>query len=148
MTRPRLPESRLPSTLAAMKKPRPKISRRQRRRLSGEGWAGEGAAAPEAGPLPCPLCHRPMIPGPSLDRHHPLPRSHGGQETVTMHKICHRAIHAMLNERELAEDFGGEFADFAKLRAHPPLAQFVAWVRKRPPEYYDRTRWSKARRFK
>lgn len=85
-----------------------------------------------------------MIPGPSLDRHHPVPRSHGGAETVTMHKICHRAIHAMLSERELADDF----ADFDRLRVHPPLAQFVAWVRKRPPEYYDRTRWSKSRRQK
>jgi len=92
----------------------------------------------------CPLCDRPMIAGPSLDQHHPVPRSHGGQETVTMHKICHRAIHAMLSERELAEEFSG----FETLRAHPLLAQFIAWVKKRPPEYYDRTRWSRSRRFK
>ena len=85
-----------------------------------------------------------MIAGPSLDQHHPVPRSHGGRETVIMHKICHRAIHAMLSERELAE----EFSDFAALRTHPTLAQFIAWVQKRPPEYYDRTRWSKSRRFK
>ena len=123
-----------------MKKPRPKISRRQRRRL-----AGIPQPAPAEGRATCPLCARPMIPGPSLDRHHPRPRSHGGSATVTMHKICHRAIHAMLSERELAEDFG---EDFARLRAHPQLAQFVAWVRKRPPEYYDRTRWSRQRREK
>ncbi len=112
--------------------------------MAGLGMGAAAAAAPASRPPICPLCHRPMIPGPSLDRHHPLPRSHGGQETVTMHKICHRAIHAMLSERELADGF----ADFARLRAHPPLAQFIAWVKKRPPEYYDRTRWSKARRFK
>ena len=127
-----------------MKKQRPKISRRRARLL-----AGKGVAAADPAPAPCPLCQRPMVPGPSLDRHHTLPRSHGGSATVTMHKICHRAIHAMLSERELAEDFaGGASGDFARLRAHPPLAQFVAWVRKRPPEYYDRTRWSKARREK
>lgn len=85
-----------------------------------------------------------MIAGPSLDQHHPVPRSHGGRETVTMHKICHRAIHAMLSERELAEAFSG----FDRLRAHPLLAQFIAWVKKRPPEYYDRTRWSRRRRAK
>ena len=61
-----------------------------------------------------------------------------------MHKICHRAIHAMLSERELAEEYAG----FEKLRTHPMLAQFIAWVKKRPPEYYDRTRWSRSRRFK
>jgi hypothetical protein len=92
----------------------------------------------------CPLCNRPMVAGPSLDRHHPVPRSHGGQETVTLHKICHRAIHAMLSEQELAE----EFSALERLRTHPLLAQFIAWVQKRPPEYYDRTRWSKSRRFK
>jgi hypothetical protein len=93
---------------------------------------------------PCPLCDRPMVAGPSLDQHHPVPRSRGGRETVTMHKICHRAIHAMLSERELAEDY----AAFDALRTHPMLAQFIAWVRKRPPDYYDRTRWSRSRRFK
>ena len=92
----------------------------------------------------CPLCDRPMLTGPSLDAHHPLPRSRGGHETVIMHKICHRAIHAMLSERELAE----EYSAFGKLRAHPMLAQFIAWVKKRPPEYYDRTRWSRSRRYK
>jgi hypothetical protein len=95
-------------------------------------------------PARCPLCGRPMIAGPSLDQHHPVPRSHGGRETVVMHKICHRAIHAMLSERELAS----EYAAFEALRAHPMLAQFIAWVKKRPPEYYDRTRWSRSRRFK
>jgi hypothetical protein len=108
--------------------------RRVKRRVAGNG-----------DPVgPCPLCDRPMIAGPSLDRHHPLPRSRGGRETVTMHKICHRAIHAMLSERELADGY----ADFGALRTHPTLAQFIVWVKKRPPEYYDRTRWSRSRRFK
>lgn len=106
------------------------------------GTQGNGAEV--APPAICPLCDRPMIPGPSLDQHHPVPKSRGGRATVTMHKICHRAIHAMLDERALAD----AFADFASLRAHPALAQFIAWVRKRPPEYYDRTRWSKERRFR
>lgn len=123
-----------------MKKPRPKVSRRARRRMAG---LEQSAPAPEQA-ASCPLCRRAMVPGPSLDRHHPLPRSRGGAVAVTMHKICHRAIHAMLSERELEQDF----ADFDRLRAHPGLAQFVAWVSKRPPEYYDRTRWSKARRGK
>lgn len=123
-----------------MKKVRPKLSRRRAKAMAGSAVNGVDTAPLQA----CPLCHRPMIPGPSLDQHHPVPKSRGGRDTVTLHKICHRAIHAMLTERELAEDF----ADFTKLRAHPTLAQFIAWVRKRPPEYYDRTRWSKERRFK
>ena len=110
---------------------------RTRKRVRAK--AGDGAPAGQ-----CPLCDRPMLTGPSLDEHHPVPRSHGGRETVTMHKVCHRAIHAMLSDAELAEAYSG----FAALRTHPLLAQFIAWVKKRPPEYYDRTRWSKSRRFK
>ena len=110
-----------------------KIRTRKRVKAPGNSPAG-----------PCPLCQRPMVAGPSLDQHHLVPRSHGGRETVTMQKICHRAIHAMLSEQELAEEFSG----FEALRAHPLLAQFIAWVKRRPPEYYDRTRWSKTRRFK
>ena len=108
---------------------------RTKRRIKVPGLSAAGS---------CPLCERPMVAGPSLDQHHPVPRSHGGRETVLMHKICHRAIHAMLSERELAEEFAG----FEALRAHPMLAQFIGWVKKRPPDYYDRTRWSKSRRFK
>lgn len=123
---------RASGTVPAMRKVRTK--RRARRPA-----AGDGALAG-----PCPLCDRPMLTGPSLDQHHPVPRSHGGRETVTMHKICHRAIHAMLSERELAV----EFSAFDALRTHPMLAQFIAWVKKRPPDYYDRTRWSRSRRLK
>ena len=112
------------------------------RKLRSKGRSRRSAAGNGAPAGPCPLCDRPMIAGPSLDQHHPIPRSHGGREAVLMHKICHRAIHAMLSERELAE----EYADFERLRTHPMLAQFIAWVKKRPPEYYDRTRWSRSRR--
>jgi len=108
---------------------------RTKRRIKVPGLSPAGS---------CPLCERPMVAGPSLDQHHPVPRSHGGRETVLMHKICHRAIHAMLSEQELAEAFSG----FEALRAHPVLAQFIAWVKKRPPDYYDRTRWSKRSRLK
>ena len=120
-----------PGTLAAMRKVRTK----KRPKVAKPGAAPKG---------PCPLCDRPMVAGASLDQHHPVPKSQGGRETVTMHRICHRAVHAMLSERELAE----EFSEFTALRRHPMLAQFIAWVKKRPPEYYDRTRWSKSRRFK
>jgi hypothetical protein len=114
---------------------------RKVRTRSRAGRAASGDGAPASS---CPLCDRPMLTGPSLDEHHyPVPRSHGGHKTVTMHKICHRAIHAMVSERELAE----AFSDFERLRAHPMLAQFIAWVKKRPPEYYDRTRWSRSRRW-
>ena len=98
-----------------------------------------------ASPEPiCPLCDRPLPPGPATDWHHLVPRSHGGTAQVQLHRICHAAIHATLSEAELARDY----ADIAALRAHPGLARFIAWVAKRPPDYVDRSRWSRERRRK
>ncbi len=72
-----------------------------------------------------------MVEGPSVDLHHWIPRSRGGRESSPLHKICHRMIHRLFTERELASDFAAPEA----IRAHPDMERFIAWVRKRPPEY-------------
>lgn len=92
----------------------------------------------------CPLCDRKLPDDGSTDRHHLVPRCHGGKEQVEVHTICHQAIHALLSESELARDF----STIEALRAHPDVARFVAWVQKRPPHYQDRSRWSRVRRRK
>jgi len=90
----------------------------------------------------CPLCGRPLVSGAGTDLHHPVPRSHGGTITVPMHRICHQTIHALFSERELA----ARYYSFAALLEDPAIQRFVAWVRKRPADYLDRTRWSRERR--
>lgn len=92
-----------------------------------------------APPDPCPLCGRPLIAGPSVDEHHWVPKSEGGRVTSTIHKVCHRALHARFSERELATLYATPEA----VLADPAMARFVRWVRKRPPEYLD---WPKDRR--
>lgn len=92
---------------------------------------------PELGP--CPLCGRGMIDGPSVDRHHWVPKSEGGRATEFIHVVCHRMIHRVFDERELATSY----ADPAAVRAHPEIARFVTWVRRQPPDYVD---WPKAPR--
>lgn len=89
----------------------------------------------------CPLCERP-IPAPQRDAHHLIPKSRGGTQTAWMHRICHRQIHALFDETELARRFHAVEA----LLAHPDVARFVAWVRHKPPEFYERTRKSAERR--
>lgn len=104
---------------------------------------GEPFVAPPSGePEFCPLCLRAIVPGPSADEHHLVPRSEGGRETERLHRICHRKIHATFSEKELAR----EFHSWGKLRAHPEIADFVAWVAKKPPEYWDRTARPRRRR--
>ena len=80
-----------------------------------------------------------MIAGPSVDRHHWVPKSEGGTDVATVHLICHRMIHRVLSDRDLA----GAFDTAEKLRAHPEIAKFVKWVRKRPPDYVD---WPRTKR--
>ncbi len=85
----------------------------------------------------CPLCGRPIPAGVPQSRHHLVPKLRGGKggETVLLHQICHKEIHATLSETELARDYNTPEA----LRAHPHLAKFAAWVAKRPPEFNARS---------
>lgn len=84
----------------------------------------------------CPLCNRPIPPDVPQSQHHLIPRLKGGRTgpTVRLHDICHREIHATLSESALAR----EYSTVEALRAHPRLARFIAWVRKRPPEFRSR----------
>ena len=77
-----------------------------------------------------------MLEGPSVDRHHLVPKSLGGAETITLHRVCHTKIHSVLTEAELAAGY----ATLESLRAHDAIVKFVTWVRKQPPEYVGRHR--------
>ena len=85
----------------------------------------------------CPLCER-KIPPSQRDAHHLVPKSKGGKNTEYLHRICHRQIHALFTETELARQFNSVEA----LLAHPDIALFVAWVKTKPDEFMERTRKS------
>jgi hypothetical protein len=55
-----------------------------------------------------------------------------------MHRVCHRQIHAVLTEAELAR----QYATVEALLAHPELKVFVAWVRTKPEDFFVSTRKS------
>jgi hypothetical protein len=108
----------------------------KRRLRTGTDWTVVGPA-PAA--TACPLCDRPVPAGPAGDVHHWVPRSQGGrttaENTARLHRICHRKLHAVLTERELAR-IGPQPG---VLRAHPQIATFVAWVQRRPGDFVDTT---------
>jgi len=87
--------------------------------------------------LVCPLCER-KIPLSQRDAHHLVPKSKGGKHTENLHRICHRQIHALFTETELARHFNSVDA----LLAHPDIAMFVAWVKTKPEDFMERTRKS------
>ena len=82
----------------------------------------------------CPLCLRPIPRHARQSAHHLVPKLKGGGRgpTVLLHQICHNEIHAALTEAELARDY----AEPARLRAHPRLARFVAWVADKDPAFH------------
>ena len=89
------------------------------------------------GAVVCPLCDRPIPPS-QRDAHHLVPKSRGGVQTAWLHRICHRQIHALFSETELARDYHRVDA----LREHPEMARFLDWVRRKPDDFFERTRKS------
>ena len=82
----------------------------------------------------CPICEREMWAGPSIDRHHFVPRSQGGKESEYVHKICHRKLHSMFTEKELAR----EYSDAETVRANPEIQKFLKFLRNKPPDFNSR----------
>jgi hypothetical protein len=87
--------------------------------------------------LVCPICER-QIPRSQRDAHHLVPKSKGGKQTEYLHRICHRQIHALFTETELARQFNSVDA----LLAHPDIALFVAWIKTKQDDFMERTRKS------
>lgn len=92
----------------------------------------------------CPLCGR-QIAEPA-NKHHLIPVSKGGKNTRTilLHKICHDKIHAVFTENELKRQFN----TIDQLQQQDEIAIFIKWVRKKEPEFYDKSVKTRSRRKK
>ena len=82
----------------------------------------------------CWLCHRPL--GTRLEWHHPVAKSKGGRETVPLHAICHRTLHATFDNRAL-EQLGG---DRQAIIAKPEVVRFLAFIANKDPDFHAPTR--------
>lgn len=105
---------------------------RVRRKLGLAEAAARDVAAADA--QACALCLRPL--GARIEWHHRIPKSEGGTQTVPVHPICHRAIHAHVANRELAQGF----ADLGALRGQADIARFLGWIADKPPDFHAPTR--------
>lgn len=88
----------------------------------------------------CALCDR-SIPPALRDAHHLIPKSRGGVVTVLMHRACHKQIHALFTETELARHYPTAQA----LRTHPELAKFIRWVQDKPSDFNPPTKRSRSK---
>jgi len=92
------------------------------------------AAASEAPPEACALCDRLL--GRRIEWHHVVPRSEGGRDTVPLHPICHRTIHASASNAELAR----LYPTLDALKQREDIRRFVAWIADKPPDFHAPTR--------
>lgn len=92
----------------------------------------------------CALCGREMAE--PFNRHHLIPVSKGGKstDTILLHKICHDKIHAVFTENELKR----QYHTIERLQQQEEIATFIKWVRKKEPEFYDKSVKTKTRRVK
>jgi hypothetical protein len=110
---------------------------RIRRKLLNELWVESTVSDA----LICPLCER-AIPDSMKDAHHLVPKSKGGKQTQFLHRICHRQIHALFTETELAR----QYSTVEALLVHPEIELFVKWVETKPDDFFEVSR--KSRRLK
>jgi hypothetical protein len=92
---------------------------------------------PPTDEVTCALCGR-TVPLAQRDQHHLVPKSRGGKATTVLHRICHRQLHALFTETELAN----QYSTVAALLANEDVSRFVAWVRTKPSGFYRSTRRS------
>ena len=92
---------------------------------------------PKMAQIICPICERP-IPESQKDAHHLIPKSKGGKTTAYLHLICHKQIHALFTETELAQ----QYHHAQTLRDHPEMKKFIGWVANKPDAFYEKTRKS------
>lgn len=90
----------------------------------------------------CPICDRDMWKGPSIDRHHLVPKCRGGTDTEFMHKICHRKIHSIWTEKELEKTYN----NVEIILQNEEIQKFIIWVKKKEPDFYDKNDQHKRKR--
>ncbi|ARI78069.1 HNH endonuclease [Halobacillus mangrovi] len=91
----------------------------------------------------CDLCERSPV---KTTEHHLVPRQYGGVEgpTVMVCSACHRQIHALFTNQELA----AFYHTLERLKDHPDMRKYIKWVKKQDPEKRITTRKSNRRKRK
>ena len=71
-----------------------------------------------------------------MQAHHTVPKAKKGRETVPVHPICHRTIHAHFTNAELVRIAGKR----EPLLAHSEVTKFLEWIADKPPDFHAPTR--------
>ena len=83
--------------------------------------------ADSAKALTCQICGR-ATPPPYLEKHHLIPKSKQGTETIDVCCNCGDQVHKLFSLDELAR----EYHSLDKLLANPDMQKWIRWVRRKP----------------
>jgi len=72
----------------------------------------------------CSLCDRPT-PEQYVEKHHIVPVSKGGKDTVKVCVACGDQIHQLFENREL------KYMSFEDLKNHPKVLTWINWIKKK-----------------
>lgn len=76
----------------------------------------------------CPFCSRRLAPK-RKTKHHLIPKSKGGRDTLDTCRDCHKAIHACFSHKELAK----EYHTIEKLLTRESFRKMVGFIAKQHP---------------
>jgi hypothetical protein len=75
----------------------------------------------------CPVCQR-ITPYCHVEKHHLIPRSKKGKETILVCCDCGDQLHKLFSVKELAK----EYNTIEKILSCPKVTIWVDWIKKRP----------------
>jgi 5-methylcytosine-specific restriction enzyme A len=73
----------------------------------------------------CALCNREVA---QVTRHHIVPKSEGGKDTVDLCPACHKTLHSFFTNETLSK----ELSSIDALKQDPDIRCYLAWIRKQP----------------
>ncbi|MGG7178836.1 HNH endonuclease [Clostridium paraputrificum] len=91
----------------------------------------------------CELCDRDV---PEITEHHLVPKERGGKDfhTAKLCKVCHKQIHALYTNRELA----ARLFSISRLKDDEKIKRYLNFIRKQPADANITIKKSKAVRRK
>lgn len=73
----------------------------------------------------CPVCEQ-IVFEDETSKHHVIPKSKGGNDTVRVCNTCHKQFHALFTNQELAQ-----IKTIESLKEHESIQKYVNWRKKR-----------------
>jgi len=88
------------------------------------------ACIEEANKVLCPICKR-EVPENKWEKHHLIPKSKKGKETIFVCNCCGDTIHKVFTLNELRDKYN----TLDKMINHPLIVKWVNWVSKKPDDF-------------